>query len=400
MIPCSARVWLTLPFPILLVAVGGLLGGLTTPAPASGQSLLGAGGLGLLSEPLDARARSLGVGGVGLSRWHMSLVDPAAQAGLILPSAAATFQPTVTRFEGTAEAGGTRFPTFGASYPFGRHVLSVQFGSFLEQEWTARVERTLELRGEEVEAVDRYESEGGIGQVRLGWATRLNERFAVGVSVGSYVGALERRFIRSLDPAAVGSDVETFQTAGRWRASGPLVAAGVIWDPSTLLRVSGSLEWSGDITLDPVGPTAGEERSYPMPLTVRGGGTFTLTPGLALVAGLSRADWSDADEALGGGAARDVAWSVGGGLEWMAANVRGRQLPLRLGVHRQDLPFHFNGEPVRESGLATGFGLHLAEAEQATLARIEFGLERGSRDAGVFSESYWRTTLSVRLAGG
>ncbi len=386
----------------LTIALGLLL---FLPATAGAQSLFSGGGLGLLSDPVDARSRALGSTGVGTSGWHLLPTDPAAAAGLVLPTVSASAQPVNLQIEGGADAGGTRFPGFGVAYPFGRHIISVQFGSFLEQGWRVRTERTIGMPGApdgspSVTTRDLYEASGGVGQFRLGWATRIGSSVAVGVNAGSYSGGVERRFLRELNPAEVGPDVEPFRTAGRWRASGPVVSAGVIWDPSVLYRVTGAVDWSGDLRLDPVAPTPGGVREYSMPLTVRLGGEFVLTPGLALHTGLSRADWSDTDRDLGGDAARGVAWGYGGGLELAGPSIRGRGLPLRVGVRHQDLPFHFDGAETRERSFSFGLGSNLSIAEAMPVARFDIGLERGDRDAGPLSESFWRTTISLRVAGG
>jgi len=378
---------------------------LVSTGPVAAQSLMSGGGLGLLSDPLDARARGLGSVGTGLSGWHLLATDPAAAAGLTLPSIHATVQPTNLQIEGGFEAGGTRFPVAGVAYPFGRHVVSLQFGSFLDQEWQVQVQREIAVPGaaEGVTMVttrDRYESAGGVGQVRLGWATRVGSSVAVGVTVGSYSGAIERRFLRELNPDQVGPDVEPFRTTGRWRASGALASAGVIWDISSLYRVAASVDWADDLRLDPVAPTAGGVREYALPMTARVGGEFVLTPGIALAAGFSRADWSDTDGDLGGDAARGTAWGYGAGIELRGPSIRGRGVPLRVGMRHQDLPFHFDGSPAEERSFSAGLGTNLAITETMPVARVDLGLERGSRDAGALSESFWRTTVSLRLAGG
>ncbi len=387
---------------------GGLLRSLLLPlvaflllAPAaSAQSVFNAGGLGLLLEPLDARSRAMGGVGTGLQGWHMLMTDPAAAGGLNLPSITATFQPSTSQVADGPEVGGTRFPVIGVSYPFGRHVVVAQFGSFLDQDWEVTANRTLDLADGPVDAVDRYTSQGGIGQVRLGWAARFGDQVSLGANVGSLTGTVERRFTRELDPDQVGSDVEDYQVQGRWRVSGPTAGVGVNWDPSDFLRVGVGLEWTGDLTLAPSGGTAGAEREYDMPLTLRTGGSFTLAPDLVLALGMTRADWGGVDADLGGDAARDVVWGYGGGLEWGRASLRGRSMPLRIGYRIQELPFHFQGEASDERALSGGFGINLADTETMPVARLEFSLERGSRDAGALSEDYWRTTLSLRLAGG
>jgi len=366
----------------------------------SAQSLLNAGGLGYLTEPLDARFRGLGGGGIGLDGWYLLGTDPAAAAGLVLPSITATFQPSTSQVGDGLEAGGTRFPTLGVSYPFGRHVLSIQFGSFLDQDWRSVEEQTLDLSGRDVDAVDTFESSGSIGQARFGWATRISQSLAVGVSAGSFVGSTERRFTRELDPEQVGTDVDPFEAAGRWRASGIVAGASVRWSPSDLVTLGGGLEWTGDLSMDPVAPTEGGPRSYSMPLTLRGGGTFSLAPDLSLALSMSRADWSGVDADLDGGAARDVAWSYGGGLEWGGATFLGRRAPFRVGYRSLDLPFHFQGEAASESAFGGGLSLNLADTEVMPVARMGVSVERGTRTAGSLEERFWRTTVSLRLAGG
>jgi hypothetical protein len=373
---------------------------LSLPVAGGAQSTFNAGGLGLVQDPLDARTRSLGGVGTGLPGWQMLLTDPAAAAGLDLPSIAGTFQPSTSQVEGNPEAGGTRFPAVGVSYPFGRHVFTAQFGSFLDQEWEVTAPREVELVDGPVTGLDRFESRGGVGQARVGWATRIGEQLAVGLNVGSLTGTVERSFTRELPEEEVGPEVEDYRVQGRWRAGGAIMAAGVEWDPSDLFRVGVAAEWVGDLTLSPTGGTAMEEKSYTMPLTLRGGGSFTLAPDLLLVLGVSRADWSGVDADLGGDMARDVAWSYGGGLEWGRATILGRDMPFRVGYRVQELPFHVQGEPAEERAFSGGLGVNLADTETMPVARLEFGVERGSREAGTFSEDFWRTTLSLRLAGG
>lgn len=369
-------------------------------APASAQSVFNLGGLGLQTDPMDARARALGGVGVGLTGWQMLMTDPAAAAGLRLPGISGTFQPSVSQVEGSPEAGGTRFPLVGVSYPFGRHIFSAQFGSFLDQEWAVTADRTVELAEGPVPAIDRYESQGGIGQARLGWATRIGEQVSVGAGVGSLVGSVERRFSRELTTGPVEEGLENFRQVGEWRVSGATIAAGVNWFPSDLLHVGAAVEWMGDMTLDPVRGTAGEGRSYSMPLTLRAGGTFTLAPDVRLALGISRADWSDVDADLGGGAARDLVWGYGGGIEWARGTIRGRAFPLRAGYRVQQLPFHVQGDSSEERAFSGGFGINLADTQDIPLARLDLTVERGSRDAGLLTEDYWRTTLSLRLSGG
>jgi hypothetical protein len=368
------------------------------PSPAAAQSLFSGGGLGMTAEPLEARSRALGGVQVGLPGWQISMVDPAGAAGLVLPSITATLQPSSIQPEGELSGGGSRFPLVGVSYPFGRHVVSLQFGSFLDQQWEVRAERSIELGAGSANVLDLLTSDGGIGQVRVGWAAPVTPSLFLGANVGSYVGSVERRFSREVSQPGQQVQLEPFIASNRWRASGPVATAGVIWNPSTLFRLSGAVEWSGDLSMDPQSGD-GSERNYPMAMSLRGGGTFMLAPGLLLTLGVTAADWSETGAALEDGGVRDRAWTYGGGVEWTRASLRGRPMPIRVGYGSRQFPFHFDGEAVDESSFSAGFGLNLADIETIPTARIDVSVERGSRTAASLSEEFWRGAISIRLAG-
>ncbi len=370
------------------------------PTVAAGQSLLAADGLGIRIEPLDARSKALGGAGLGLSGSYLLEHDPAVSAGLSIPSATVTFQSSKATPVGGEISGYTRFPTLAVSYPYRGSVLFIQAGSFLDQEFEAQSVRTLDLGGEPVDAEDTFRSTGSVGRVSLGWARTVSESASVGVTVGRYVGTTERIFMRALDAEDVGPDVASFVTGGRFQASGLVVGAGATWDPSPLVRVAGSVSWSNDLTLSPANDRLEEKGRYRIPLELRGGGTVTLLPGVALHFGTTFADWTDTGGDLRGGTTRGGTWSYGGGLEWSAANLFGRALPLRIGARHRDLPFQSTGEPAFERTLSGGLGWHLVDVDTQPLARMELGIESGSREAGPLSEDFWRATVSVRVASG
>lgn len=374
---------------------------LLLPGQLAAQSLLARGGLGIPSEALDARARGLGGVGVGLVGWGIFPTDPAAAAGLRLPSITATFQPGTASVDGEGgRSGHTRFPVLGLSYPFGANVFTLTMGSVLDSEWDARSPVVLELAGEEVEGTDIYRSRGGIGQVRVGWARRVTGSLAVGLSAGTQVGSLERTFSRELDPEQVGSDVDPFRTGARWDAAGAVATAGVAWDPSELIRIGGSMAWANGLRLSPVEGSGGESRTFSVPTEYRLGGTGSLSPELALALSMSYADWSRVGDELEDGATRGATWGFGGGVEWTGGSLRDRAMPIRLGYRSQEFPFLVQGEAAGERAFTGGLGIHLADFDDIPVARLEIGIQRGNRDAGDLSERFWRTTVSVRLAGG
>lgn len=380
-------------------ALGAALGLAAAPGLAAQSLLSSAGGLGAPTDASDARSRMLGGIGVALSGGYLLATDPAASAWIALPGISASMETSVERPEGGQTSGRTRFPAIGVVYPYGGQTFSFTFVGVLGQEWNAEVERIIDLGESEIGAIDRYQSRGGISAARVGWARRFGERVAVGASAGSHVGSLERTFTRSLNPDDVGPEVETYGDRGTWRTTGPTAVAGASVDVTPLIRLGGSVTWSGDMRLDPTDGTTGGTRDVPLPLEVRVGTFATLTPGVGFAASAYRADWSEAAAALGDDAAPGVVWNWGAGVEWSGGTVRDRRIPLALGYRQRDLPFSFLGEAAKERTLSGGVGLHFLDAEETPIARMHIALERGSRSAGEFDETFWRTTVTLRLSG-
>lgn len=381
----------------LLVAVGG-----AQPLPA--QSILGVGGLGIPVESLDAQARALG--SVGLSLLDASLLptDPTAFFGLLLPTVTATMQTTwsSTSYGGEELIGRTvRFPAIGLAYPVVRFegMAFLTFGGFLDQAWAVMEEGTIDLGGQSVATRDTYGSEGGISSLKLGWAQRLGERLVVGGSLGTYVGEVTRTFVRVLEPLAVTTNVSSYVDGGRWNFTGPTGTLGVMWDPTEIVRVAGSVTWSGTLKANPSEDTKGDAERFQPPLEFRVGTAASLTTRLSAMANLSYSDWSGSG-GIDPSAMTGANWSFGAGLEWGGARLGDRSIPLRFGYRRTDLPFRLGADDPVESVLAAGIGFNLRQLGTISLARMDLAVERGSRDAGTLSEAFTRMTVTLRLAGG
>ncbi len=381
-----------------------LLLALLAPSASLAQSPLSSQGLGLPLEPLDARARALGSVGVGLFGSSLLPTDPSAVLEVRLPIASATYQATngsATLGEQESDASATRFPLVGIAYPVGeRNMATLTYGAFLDERWIVESAARIDFEGEEVLVTDRFESDGGVSALKIGIARAVTDRVVVAVSGGMHTGDLTRTFTRQFDSISVGEAVNDFVTSGRWQLRGPTATVGVTVDPVDLVRVSGSVTWSGKLRAEPRDETTGTSSSYSLPLEVRVGGSAVLAPGLSLTAGAYYADWAESDDGLALQGDAGTAWSVGGGLEWAGPNWVGRDFPARVGYRRSVHPFRFEGEEAVESSWAFGSALNLNQVEGIPLARVDMAAERGSRDAGSLSEKYWRFTVSLRLSSG
>jgi len=371
------------------------------PPSAGAQSLFGSQGLGMLLEPLDARARGLGSVGVGLLGPSLHPADLAAAARIYLPSGQLTLQPQwvdVDLAGETLSTRATRFTQMGLAYPVpslsGTAVL--QIGSFLDQRWVVEESSTQEFRGEEVAVNDVFRSDGGVSTVELGWAQRMGETLSLGVGLGSRIGSVSRSFQRIIEAEEAG-DVVPFRTGGEWRYSGLLASLGFQWDAGRSLRLGGSVTWSQDLEAKPTESTDGEAASFDLPTEFRLGATGVLTPRLAASAGFSYANWTSSGDALGAEAVTGAVLSYGGGLEWAGPVWGIRNFPIRLGFRRSDLPFTFEGEDPTETAFTGGIGLNLVPAQTGLVGAIDLGVERGKREAGSLSESFWKASITFRV---
>ena len=380
-----------------------LLGLAALSEGGEGQSILGSRGLGLPLEPLDARARALGSVGVGLMGWALTPTDPASAAGSPFPSLEITVQPQwaeSTLEDGTDRIRATRFPLFGLSYPV--YALSgtvtLTIGGFMDQRWQLQRESTTELEETTVPVLDEFRSEGGVSTFRLGWAQRIGEDLALGLGLGSQAGSVTRTFIRTLDVTEPGVEVVPYRVRSTWQYSGLTASFGARWDQADFLRLAGSATWSASLKADPMEGTDGGDADFDLPVEFRIGASGLLTTGLTMNLGLAYAGW---EPSAGGLQEEDLAgavWSYGGGLEWTGTQLRSRRMPFRVGVRKSSLPFRFAGDDPSETLVAAGMGLDVTRPADVIAGGFDLALERGRREAGPLTETFWRGTVTFRIA--
>lgn len=378
------------------------------PLPAQAQSLFGTRGLGTPLPAVDARARSLGINGVGLWGLSNTMLNPAEAGGLFRRGVSASFQP----WSGTAdlngesdEIGGTRFPAIQIYYPYRRFTLTLGYAGLLDQSWAIIADGRAPLGNDTVDVSDIVRSSGGIGEVRLGAAYFVSEQLSLGASVGLHTGNVLRSVTREYSD----SSLYPFTSQQGWEYSGPTASVGMRWDPTRTIRVGASLSWSGTLDAEPDSGNAASQ-SYDLPLRLHGGISAQLSPRLLLAASASLANWSDGAYAAPGTSAQTVAdkrVELGAGLEWSELRTATRVFPIRLGVRRSTLPFHnANESEVSEWAVSGGLGLMLAGDDFGPLAVADIGFEKGRREGlestaapGGLTENFWRATVTVSLFG-
>lgn len=381
-----------------------------SPLTAAAQSLFSTRGLGVPSEGYDARARALGVNGVGLIGLSTSIVNPAEQAGFLRRGVTAAFQPWsgTTEFQGEDDQiGATRFPIMAIFYPTRLGVFTLGYTGLLEQSYAVVADGEEILGTDTVETSDLVNAVGGIGQLRFGIARQLSSSFALGVSVGIYTGNIDRGISRTYPDSTLG--LRPFETHNRWSYSGPQASVGALWNPGGDLRVGASVTWSGTLKAAPEeGSTT--EYEYDMPLRFAAGASGRVARNLLAAVSGSWSSWPSGDFRTPGvleTTAAQEQMEIGGGIEYQELRSGNRIFPLRLGVRTSKLPFHLADEEApTEWAITGGIGLRLVEDDFGPLAVGDIGFERGSRE-GLSStaatdglkENFWRFTVSLSLFG-
>lgn len=383
-----------------------------TTASARAQSLTALRGLGYPIIATDARSEALGGLGIGLFGLAEPLTSPASAATVrrrgIVVSAAAT-ERTSALGDVSASTGTTRFPLIKLLFPVGNVVLTGGYGSFLDQSWSVTREGTQELGTGAVGYEDILESRGGVGQARLGVAIPLGQRFAVGVNAGLFTGGQDLTIRRLFDTTAVG-DLEAYSETRRFQYSGTSAQVGFRWDPASVLRLAGSLTWSGTLTADSIaGIVAGQE--YDLPLQVAAGASAYLAPSVLFAVSGRWSGWSATDPSGGlldadpAASSRDT-WEVGAGIELDNPERRAaRSFPLRLGFQYRQLPFTFVTEAPTEWLASAGIGMRIGVDPDTPLARIDLTVQRGARTApgnaavADLDETLWRFVAGISIFG-
>jgi hypothetical protein len=247
-----------------------------------------------------------------------------------------------------------------------------------------------------VPVTDVFKSEGGVSSIQLGWAQGLGDDFSLGFGIGTRIGSVTRRFTRQIDAEEV-TGVIPFLKGGEWQYSGFSASAGFQWDPIAAVRLGGSVHWSGDLEAEPQFDTEGGTATFDMPTEFRFGASGILTPRLALSLGFSYADWKASGDFLQEGDVVGPVWTYGGGLEWAGLQMGSRTFPIRIGFKNSDLPFTFEGEAPSETLFSGGIGLNLVPAGAGFVGGVDIALERGRREGGSLSESFWRASLTFRV---
>ena len=360
---------------------GALLAALAGPSVAAADTVFGIRGLGLLGRPLSGRAA--GTGGAFSLFDAASAQNPASLAQWLGPAGWGVGAASARRFsDGSTSTGlgSTRFPLFGFAVPAGpRLVIGVSVSEYIDRTWSISTAHDSTMRGTTVTLTDLATSTGGVTDLRLGAAYRINPSFIVGLGLHTLAGSTQLSIERSFSDSGyiAYKDVATTDFSGVGVSLGAQGRLGDHFAVAGAVRLNGRLRATAD---------DGASARIAMPAEFSGGVMFAPARGFGFAATVGYQTWARAaDDLVAAGRERSRSvWSVAIGSEIDAFDFLGQRVPLRIGYRWRQLPFPVAGAALSEHAVSGGLGLTLAGGR----ATLDAGVDIGSRTAGTVTERF------------
>jgi hypothetical protein len=364
-----------------------------TPTMALGQSSqFGVRGLGFPGRGLAARAMASG-GAFGLFDPESSL-NPAALGTIPVLTAVFTINQGFRQQEnpaGTASTRDTRFPQLMVVGPIRQPAAAIGFSysNYTNRDFTIATASTIDLRGVPVGVTDSFSSRGGLSDVRLAGAYRIQDRWLLGGGFHVITGSNRLESRRSFD--------DPNYLSSRQRAemsyAGIGASVGAIRQFGPRFAVAAMARWDGHLKVDRDSLRVG---TIDLPYTFGLGIRWQPVPTLDLATHTIVRTWSAANSDLlqQGGIGAENTFEVSAGAEYTPDVKRPFRQPIRLGAHYSRLPFPLvPGEQGHEYGVSVGSGMRFAEQRGG----IDLTLEHIWRSEGAYSERAWVLSLGMSV---
>jgi hypothetical protein len=268
-------------------------------------------------------------------------------------------------------------------------ALGVGFSNYTSRDFTLATVDTVLLRDILIPVNDTVSSRGGLSDLSIGGAYRIQEHWAVGGSFHILTGtnrvSARRTFADPVYQASTQKSEISFAGVG--------VELGTVRSFGSGFAVAAIARSDGRARVD---RDSASVSRIDLPFTFGLGLRWQLRPKLALASqGLFRT-WSGANSDLlaQGGTGADNTFEVAFGGEFTPDVKRPSRKPLRFGVRYGSLPFPLViGEQAHEFGVSIGSGVRFAQER----AGIDLGLERIWRAAGPYSERAFLVSVGVTV---
>lgn len=400
------------------IAAAALLAVLAAAGTAVAQNPFALTGIGVDLRSDDARVD--GRGGWGLAEQDSLQPSFANMASLPgLRSVAVVIsgygeRASAESVDGSRVSNTVRTPSLRAAVPFreGRLVLSAGFRALRGTQYDWSEEFNVEVEDpdtggllEEIDGIRNFQRTGTQFEVPLGAAWSVNDRLSVGASLNREQGVLRERLSEGFyddeddDLLPLRTNSEVIEDVVSSVSATFSVHAKPVDAVRLGARVTPAHNWDVDRTRDMTGIPGEVNDEYQIHIPTswavggdvrlagrwRAGFEYEAQPFSSL---RGRADWE--------GVMVD-AWRVGFGVERDEAHRRRggtSNLPLRLGVSLQRLPYTVNGAAVDRRAVSVGTGLPFRERSGHLDVALSYVMTGDTADHGV-QDRAWRLTVSL-----
>jgi len=363
-----------------------------TPGVALAQSQFGVRGLGFPGRGLTARALATG-GAFGLFDPESSLNPAALGAATSVTSVFTIMQDNLHQENpaGTASTRDTRFPLLMVVGPVrqSKAALGLSYSNYTSRDFTVATADTIDLRGVPVGITDSISSRGGLSDLRLAGAYRIQNRWLFGAGLHIITGSTRLDSRRSFDDPAYLPSRQTAEVS----YLGVGGSAGIIRQFGRGFAVALTARSDGHLNVD---RDSLRVSTIDLPYTFGLGLRWQAATKLDLAAHTLVRTWSSANSDLleQGGTGAQNTLEVAAGLEFTPNPRRPFSTPLRLGGHYASLPFPLVvGAQGHEFGLSGGSGFRFAQQRGG----MDFTVEHVWRSEGAYSERGFLLTLGISV---
>ncbi len=352
-----------------------VLAAISAYSSAGAQGALSTGGLGY--PPGQTSARSEGAGGSLADFDALSLVSPAAIAGVGASALFFQYSPELRRVtvgSNTARTTTARFPLVSGVLPVGQHwTLALSSSTFLDRSYQTSAQRR-EAVGSTLDSTDVTEENkvlGAINDVRLAMGWARSQTFRLGFGGHVFTGS-NRVTVSEVFPDS-SKFLSTTQN-DRISYAGFAASVGLEYHPSSKIAFALAGRKGGELRAEEADTLIGTGH---IPDHYSASVSYTGISGATLAARAAHDSWSSLSSLSSTGIQAFDGWDMSAGAEVTGPRLLQRIIFVRAGARHRTLPFGFNGQKVSETSLMAGLGAPLARDR----ASIDFTFQRAARSA-------------------
>ena len=356
------------------------------------QGSLSAEGLGYPPGQISARAE--GAGGSLADFDPMSLVAPAALAGVGIASVYLQYSPEFRRVNAgssTAKTTTARFPLVSGVLPMGQQwTFGLSSSTFLDRSYETSLDRRANIGApaDTFDLTERTRVLGAINDVRVAFAWARSPVFRLGFGGHVLVGSNRVTFSQLFPDSTI--FLSSSQTS-RISYAGFMGSVGAEFHPSRVIGFSVSGRVGSDLRAETGDTLVGKAK---IPTHYSASVIYEGVPGATFSARIAHDNWSSLSEISTGSISAFDGWDESFGAEASGPRFLQRIITVRGGARFRTLPFGFNGNKVSEKSLMFGLGAPLARDR----ASFDFALQHASRTSADIKERGIVLSFGLRVS--